>query len=46
MILGGALIPLLMGKIADDASYSWAFIIPAICYIYIMFYALKGSQVR
>jgi FHS family L-fucose permease-like MFS transporter len=46
MILGGALIPLLMGKIADTAGYSWAFIIPAICYIYILFYALKGSQLR
>jgi len=46
MILGGALIPLLMGKIADIAGYSWAFIVPAICYIYIMFFALKGSQIR
>jgi FHS family L-fucose permease-like MFS transporter len=46
MILGGALIPLLMGKIADTAGYSWAFIIPAICYIYILFFALKGSQLR
>jgi FHS family L-fucose permease-like MFS transporter len=46
MILGGALIPLLMGKIADTAGYSWAFIIPAICYLYIMFFALKGSQIR
>ena len=46
MILGGALIPLFMGKIADTAGYSWAFIIPAICYLYIMFFALKGSQLR
>jgi FHS family L-fucose permease-like MFS transporter len=46
LILGGAIIPLIMGKIADTAGYSWAFIVPAISYIYIMFFALKGSQIR
>lgn len=46
LILGGAIIPLLMGRIADTAGYSWAFIIPAICYMYILFFALKGSQLR
>ncbi len=46
MILGGAIIPLLMGKIADTAGYTWAFIVPAVCYIYILFFALKGSQIR
>jgi FHS family L-fucose permease-like MFS transporter len=46
LILGGAIIPLIMGKIADTAGYTWAFIVPAICYIYILFFALKGSQIR
>jgi FHS family L-fucose permease-like MFS transporter len=46
LILGGAIIPLLMGRVADTAGYSWAFIIPAICYLYIMFFAVKGSQIR
>jgi len=45
LIVGGAIIPLAMGKVADMAGYSWAFIIPALCYLYIAFYAIKGSKI-
>ena len=46
LILGGAIIPPLMGFIADGAGYTWAFIVPAICYLYIFFYAVKGNTIR
>ena len=46
LILGGAVIPPLMGSIADGAGYTWAFIVPAMCYLYIFFYAVKGSFIR
>ncbi len=46
MILGGAIIPPLMGYIADGAGYTWAFIVPAFCYLYIFFYAVKGNMIR
>ncbi|MEZ5073005.1 MAG: MFS transporter [Bacteroidales bacterium] len=46
LILGGAVIPPLMGYIADGAGYTWAFIVPAVCYMYIFFYAVKGSTIR
>ncbi|RLD58580.1 MAG: MFS transporter [Bacteroidetes bacterium] len=46
LILGGAIIPPLMGFIADGAGYTWAFIVPAICYMYIFFYAVKGNTIR
>jgi len=46
LIFGGAIIPLIMGKIADVSGYSWAFVVPAICYLYIFFYAVKGSKFR
>ena len=46
LILGGAVIPPLMGKIADVAGYTWAFIVPAICYFYIFYYAVKGHGIR
>ncbi len=46
MILGGAIIPPLMGYIADGAGYTWAFIVPAVCYLYIFFYAVKGNMIR
>lgn len=46
LILGGAVIPPLMGLIADSAGYTWAFIVPAVCYAYIFFYAVKGNTIR
>jgi FHS family L-fucose permease-like MFS transporter len=46
LILGGAIIPPLMGSIADGAGYTWAFIVPAVCYLYIFFYAVKGNFIR
>ncbi len=46
LIFGGAVIPPLMGRIADTAGYTWAFIVPAICYLYIFFYAIKGHKIK
>lgn len=46
LIVGGAVIPPLMGWIADSAGYTYAFLVPAVCYIYILYFALKGSLIR
>lgn len=46
LVVGGAVIPPLMGAIADSVGYTWAFVLPAICYIYIFFYAVKGHAIR
>jgi FHS family L-fucose permease-like MFS transporter len=46
LICGGAIIPLIMGKVADVSGYSLAFIVPAVCYLYIFFFAIKGSKLR
>lgn len=46
MIFGGAIIPPVMGIVADSYGYTWAFIVPAICYLYIFFYAIKGNYIR
>ncbi len=46
LIFGGAIVPLVMGKIADVSGYSWAFVVPALCYLYIFFYAVKGCKFR
>jgi len=46
MIFGGAIIPPVMGIIADSYGYTWAFIVPAVCYLYIFFFAVKGSSIR
>ncbi|HKJ43132.1 MAG TPA: hypothetical protein VKA27_13640, partial [Sunxiuqinia sp.] len=46
LIIGGAIIPPLMGSVADNFGYTFAFIVPAIGYFYIFFYAVKGSTIR
>src|SRR5271166_3443736 len=42
-IVGGAIIPPLQGIIADRVGIHHAFILPAICYLYIVFFAIKGT---
>ena len=44
LIVGGAVIPVLMGAIADGFGLKFAFILPLICYSFIMYYALAGSK--
>jgi fucose permease len=43
-IVGGAIIPLAQGWIADHIGIHHAFFLPVICYIYILFFALSGSK--
>ncbi|WP_052733052.1 sugar MFS transporter [Hymenobacter terrenus] len=46
-IVGGALIPPLMGFIATHGGgLRVAFVVPALCYLYLLFYALSGYRVR
>jgi FHS family L-fucose permease-like MFS transporter len=41
-IVGGAFIPLLQGFLADRVGVQFAFILPLICYAYILYYGVKG----
>ena len=43
-IVGGAIISLLMGLIKDNSTWPIAFIIPALCYLYILFYGINGYK--
>jgi FHS family L-fucose permease-like MFS transporter len=43
-IVGGAIIPVVQGAIADRFGIHHAFILPVICYLYIVFYAFVGSK--
>ena len=43
-IVGGAILPLIQGAIADRIGLHHAFFVPVICYLYILFYALSGSK--
>lgn len=43
-IVGGAIIPLIQGVMADYIGIQLAFILPAVCYLYIAYYGVKGSK--
>jgi FHS family L-fucose permease-like MFS transporter len=43
-IVGGALVPMLFGAIADHSSLRLALLLPIACYLYIMWYGLRGSR--
>jgi FHS family L-fucose permease-like MFS transporter len=43
-IVGGAILPVLQGVIADHVGIHHAFFLPVLCYLYILFYGLSGSK--
>jgi FHS family L-fucose permease-like MFS transporter len=44
-IVGGAIIPLAQGALADHIGVHHAYVLPLVCYLYIIYYGLKGSRV-
>lgn len=42
-IVGGAIIPVAQGVIADHIGIHHAFVLPVLCYLYIVYYAFRGS---
>jgi len=45
-IVGGAVIPQLQGVLADHIGLQHAFVLPLLCYLYIVFYGVSGSKIR
>jgi MFS transporter, FHS family, L-fucose permease len=43
-IIGGALIPAMMGRISDASNIQFAFIAPLICYVYVIYFAVRGHK--
>lgn len=43
-IVGGAVVPLLQGVLADTIGIQMSFLLPALCYGYILFYGLKYAN--
>ncbi len=43
-IVGGALVPLIQGVVADSIGIQLSFVVPMMCYIYIGWYALRGAD--
>jgi MFS transporter, FHS family, L-fucose permease len=45
-IVGGAIVPPIHGYLADVVGIQMSFFVPAVCYLYIMYYGFSGSKVK
>ena len=43
-IVGGALLPMVQGGLADTIGIHLAFLMPVVCYVYIAYYGVKGHK--
>jgi FHS family L-fucose permease-like MFS transporter len=43
-IIGGAIFPAIMGRVSDATNIQTAFVVPLICYLYILYFALAGYK--
>jgi len=44
-IIGGAIFPPIMGRISDASNIQTAFLVPLICYVYVLYFALSGYKI-
>lgn len=45
-IVGGAVIPYLQGLLIDQFNWGLAFLVPILCYLYIIFFAMNGYKLN
>lgn len=45
-IVGGALVPLLQGALADTFGLQISFLLPAVCYLYILYFGVKYANLH
>jgi FHS family L-fucose permease-like MFS transporter len=43
-IVGGAIVPPIMGQISDQSDIRYAFVMPVLCYAYVIYFALRGGS--
>src|SRR5882762_3809916 len=43
-IIGGAIVPAVMGYLSDVSSIQKAFVVPLICYSYVLYFAVRGYK--
>ena len=45
-IVGGALVPLVMGSLAQSHSTSFSYIVPLICFVFVLLFAVYGYKIK
>jgi len=43
-IIGGAIFPAIMGYISDISNIRYAFVVPLICHVYVLYFAVRGYR--
>ncbi len=45
-IVGGAIFPLIMGRVSDASTIQLAYSIPALCFLVVFYFAIKNAKVK
>ncbi|GAB2476629.1 L-fucose:H+ symporter permease [Hymenobacter qilianensis] len=45
-IVGGAVFPVLMGRVSDMSTIQTAYLVPAFCFLVVFYFALKNARVK
>ena len=45
-IVGGAILPYVMGHVADRAGTAMAYLLPAVCFAVVAWYGWRGYRIR
>ena len=43
-IVGGAIVPAMMGAVSDAAGIQAAFVIPVLCYLVVLYFGMRGYR--
>jgi FHS family L-fucose permease-like MFS transporter len=43
-IIGGAVFPAIMGYISDATSIRYAFLVPFVCHLFVLYFAMRGYR--
>jgi FHS family L-fucose permease-like MFS transporter len=45
-IVGGAVFPVIMGRVSDASSIQVAYVVPALCFLVVFYFAVRNSRVK
>jgi MFS transporter, FHS family, L-fucose permease len=45
-IVGGAVFPVIMGQVSDKTNIQTAYVVPALCFLVVLFFAFKNFSVK
>jgi FHS family L-fucose permease-like MFS transporter len=45
-IVGGAIVPLIQGVLADSIGVQLSYLLPIVCYVFIAYYGISGSKIK